>query len=257
MSAQNRVCRLCHKPNKFARSHIISRSFFLKIRGQYKHAVEVNLDAKRMAVFRQAGNYDQQILCLECESKFNALDTYGYQVLGKTDVRWPILSQRNVGTVEAYRVVGCDTDKLRKFLLSVLWRASVSSLNFYSYVRLGSAFEDEAIGKVFSPNVLPWDQFTMLISKFDDNALGAYSSMLFPPMLNRDPLGTNYYTLYLPGLKIIIKVDHRPTPEFWWLSAIQHPSQFELMRLHGHLVRVEWGYLQQMAAKLQGKRMPR
>jgi|SRR5271165_2606356 len=172
-----------------------------------------------------------------------------------TDLSRPILSHGVAGTVEAYRVVGCDTDKLRKFILSVLWRASVSSLDFYSYVQLGSLFEHEIIDKVFSPNVLSWDDFTIIISKIDDNALGPYSNMLFPPLPIRDAVGVKFYSLYLPGLKIAIKVDHRPTPTYWWVSAIQHPSQFTMFRLYGTRVSAEWGYLQHMAGKLRRERI--
>jgi hypothetical protein len=136
MSTENTLCRLCHKPNKFANSHIIPRSFYPKIRGPYKYAIEVNLDAKKLSTFWQAGNYDKQMLCVECEPKFGALDTYDFRILGKPDLSRPILSYGSAGTVEAYRVVGCDTNRLRKFILSVLWRASVSSLDFYHYVHL-------------------------------------------------------------------------------------------------------------------------
>jgi hypothetical protein len=246
-----KVCRLCHKPNKFANSHIIGRSFFRKIRGPFKHAVEVNLDAKQISTFRQAGCYDDQMLCLECEPKFSELDTYGFKVLGRPDVSRPTLSHGLAGTVEAYRIVGCDTDKLRKFILSVLWRASVSSLEFYDYVRLGPAFEQEIIHKVFSPDRLSRDDFTICVSKFDQNALGPYSGVLFPPLPHRDVTGMNCYSLYLPGLKIAIKVDHRPTPAFWWISAIQHPSEFTMPHLYGKRVETEWGFLQHMMERLR------
>jgi hypothetical protein len=191
------------------------------------------------------------MLCVECEPKFSALDDYGFKALGNPDVSMPIFSHATGGTVEAYRVVGCDTDKLRKFILSVLWRASVSSLKFYNYVRLGPAFEHEIIDRVFSPDVLPWDEFTMCISKFDDNALGPYTDILWPPMPHRDVAGLNFYSLYLPGLKIAIKVDHRPTPAFWWLLAIQHPSEFIMPRLYGVRVRPEMDFLQHMVEKLR------
>jgi hypothetical protein len=250
MSAGNLLCRLCGEPNKFVKSHIIGRSFFPLIMGPFKHAIEVDLDAKTKACL-QAGNYDKQMLCEKCEPKFSQLDNYGHKLLRNPDLSRPILSHSTGRTVQAYRFVGCDTDKLRKFVLSVLWRASVSSLDFYSYVRLGPVFELEIIEKVFSPDVLPWDEFTILISKIDDNALGPYGNMLFPPVPLRDPVGINFYCLYLPGLKITIKVDHRPTPFYWWVSAIQHPSQFEMMRLYGSLVSAEWGYLKHMSEKLR------
>lgn len=91
----------------------------------------------------------------------------------------------------------------------------------------------------------------MFISKFDDNALGPYTNIMFPPMPLRDVTGLNFYSLYLPGIKIGIKVDHRPTPFFWWVSAIQHPSQFLMPRLHGDRVRAEMGYLQHMVERLR------
>jgi hypothetical protein len=159
-----------------------------------------------------------------------------------------------LSTVKAYRVVGCDTDKLRKFVLSVLWRASVSSLDFYDYVHLG-VFEGEIIDKVFSPDALPWDEFSMIISKIDDNALGPYSNILFPPLPHRDVTSLNCYTLYLPGLKICIKVDHRPTPSFWWISAIQHPSQFTMMRSYGDRMRHERAFLQHMLERVQREKI--
>src|ERR1700740_2396640 len=36
MSTRNLVCRLCDKPNKFANSHSIPRSFFLKLKRPFK-----------------------------------------------------------------------------------------------------------------------------------------------------------------------------------------------------------------------------
>lgn len=190
------------------------------------------------------------MLCVECEPKFSALDTYGFKVLGHPDLSRPILSHGSAGTVEAYRVVDCDTDKLRKFILSVVWRASVSSLDFYDYVRLGPAFEQEIIDKIFSPDPLPWDEFSMIILKIDDDALGPYGNILFPPLPHRDVSGLNCYTLYLPGIKICIKMDHRPTPAYW-MSAIQQPSQFTLIRSYGDRVRHERAFLQHIVERLQ------
>ena len=174
---------------------------------------------------------------------------YGFKVLGHPDLSRPILSYWTAGNVEAYRIVGCDTDKLRKFILSVLWRASVSSLDFYDYVQLG-AFEDEIVGKIFSPDPLLWDEFSMIISKIDEDALGPYSNILFPPLPHRDVTGLQCYSLYFPGVKICIKMDNRPTPAYW-LTAIQHPSQFTLIRSYGDRVRHERAFLQHIVERLQ------
>ena len=61
----------------------------------------------------QAGVYDDEILCRNCESRFSDLDTYGWKILGDLDLSQPYLDP-------GFQLVGytidCDTDKLRRFI---------------------------------------------------------------------------------------------------------------------------------------------
>lgn len=82
---------------------------------------------KAAGTFHQASVYDSEILCEECEKKFSEFDRYGWEILGPMAVDRPPPGL-NLGN-DVYKI-DCDTDKLRRFILSVLWRASVSKSSF-------------------------------------------------------------------------------------------------------------------------------
>jgi hypothetical protein len=65
----------------------------------------------------------------------------------------------------AYRVF-CHTDKLKRFILAVLWRASVSTHSFYSYVSLGP-YESILRARIFDPAPLAMDEFPTSVLHFD------------------------------------------------------------------------------------------
>jgi hypothetical protein len=98
----------------------------------------------------------------------------------------------------------------------------------------------------FPPRLQPPDQVWSIRGIETKVAGSAVDSSEVRSMLSldaRDVTGLNCYTLYLPGIKICIKMDHRPTPMYWML-AIQHPSQFTLIRSNGDRVRHEGAFLQ-------------
>src|ERR1700674_3029575 len=101
------------------------------------------------------------MLCLECEGKFSDFDSYGWKILGELDLSTPYL--------ENFQLAGywmaCDTDKLRRFILSVLWRASVSECNFYDRANLGLRQERQAIERIFDPTLLTLEEYPTLIFK--------------------------------------------------------------------------------------------
>lgn len=83
---------------------------------------------KVAGTFHQAGVYDSEILFEECEKKFSEFDRYGWEILGPMAVDGPPPGL-NLGN-DVFKI-DRDTDKLRRFILSVLWRASVSKNPFY------------------------------------------------------------------------------------------------------------------------------
>ena len=161
---------------------------------------------------KQAGLYDPAILCEECERRFSSWDAHGFSVFGSLEGK-PI-HRTLEGFPCAYELAG-DFRLLEFFVLSMLWRASVSSDSFFSNVSLGPYEEvlrrilltaDPHIPKAFS---------VMCIHNPDSLYPGAF----FRP-LRAKVNGVRYYRFYIPNVMFVIKVDSRPFPEEFQVIAL-------------------------------------
>jgi hypothetical protein len=200
-------CYCSRQPEKFVKAHVIPRSFFKLVKKEASYSAFFQAREERIRTdFHKAGIYDSEILCADCEAQFTNWDTHGFEVLSKVS-----------GDDEAVRtsegiVCGVIPRELvyqtfKTFLLSVLWRASVST-HLFAQVDLG-----------------PHEPRIRSILKVNE-ALNAeeYSTMLFLPAGQpfRDTIlmpwrsrvdGVCFYRLYFPNVIVMIKVDKQATPD--------------------------------------------
>jgi hypothetical protein len=224
---------MCDQTKRLIKAHIISRKFYEQIRGRDKYAVMVNANksVKEAGTFYQAGIFDREILCEECERKFSALDDYGWQILGNTSLTNPL--DDDDGTF-AYKI-DCDTDKIRRFLLSVLWRASVSGHEFYSRVRLGP-YEGAIKNRLFDGSPLRADDFPTTAMRSDTDALRRFRGMLFQPLRERY-YGLITHVLYLPpDLKFNIVTGRGNFPPIFRSLLITEPDHFHVFEVPKELM---------------------
>lgn len=121
------MCKLCLKEGKLQNSHIIPE-FFYKPLYDEKHRFHVlsNMKAKRNTRLQKGAR--EKLLCKDCENKFSFFERYVSHVFNGIK---PIESEKK-GVFVYFK--GYDFNKLNKFALSILWRAGVSKLPFYSEV---------------------------------------------------------------------------------------------------------------------------
>jgi hypothetical protein len=244
------VCKLCGERKRLVKSHSIPRRFFKGIKGGAQHAVfyDGSITAKREATYLQAGIYDDDSLCEGCEAKFSEWDRYGGEILDSPCLDHPLPEFDN----RAYSV-NCDTDKLRRFILSVTWRASISRNPFYSYVNLGP-YEDKIKDRIFDPTPLDPDEFPIVISHFNQADFGVDSQMLFPPLRERRQDGLNIRVLYLMNLKILIHIDKRASAYTVGPFVIRQPEHFLMLELPTKLMR-EQEFVSAMMRRRQAMRV--
>lgn len=86
---------------------------------------------------RQSGVYDTNILCGNCDNKvLGRLERYASLVLyGGIELTIESMADRNKSSY--VKVNGIDYRMFKLFLLSILWRASVSNLPIFKNVNLG------------------------------------------------------------------------------------------------------------------------
>jgi hypothetical protein len=205
-------CRFCNQEKPaLAKAHIIPRSFFKSVRGKGKYSVEMRVSEKAVKEkYHQAGNYDSRILCEECERKFSLYDAHGHSVFTK------VFEERRIyrdpaGRDCAYFLPDVDFRLLKLFVLGVLWRASVSSLDLFSNVDLGRHHEHTIKSLIFSGTIEGADHYQFFCLHQRDNP---HSNVILPPWKRRMD-SINYIQLYLPNIQIVVKMDQRPLPEIF------------------------------------------
>lgn len=200
---------MCGENKPLINAHIIPRTFFEVLRGGGNYTVLVEPKADKQSKFLQAGDMDPEILCAECDNKFSALDDYGFKILGVPQPKCRYINPATGNEVGS--VIECDTDKLRRFVLAVLWRASISKR--WDTVSLG-LHEAKVLERIFDVTPLLVDEYSIIIHRLDSSALGDFKLAIFPPIRAKFE-GINVYFFYLSGLRILIKVDRRNFKATW------------------------------------------
>ena len=110
-----------------------------------------------------------------------------------------------------YRISTYDYNKLKLFFLSVLYRASISTQQFYDKIKL-RPYEDVFREMILSGNSDKNNDYPVILTRFTDD-YGKYS--LRGPVTQRVPgFGINTCRFHLPPFIALIKVDQRPlSPE--------------------------------------------
>jgi hypothetical protein len=124
-----------------------------------------------------------------------------------------------------YTLLGADYAKLKLFVLSVVWRASISSNPFFANVNLDAATNDAIKARLLSADPGSVTDFTVRVAQYHSIDI---------PMAAFEPReqvidGIHYVVLYLPGYKILVQVDQKPLPADH--DAVLTPGKPVIVRL--------------------------
>ncbi len=125
------VCALCRLPSKIVVSHIIPKFVYKPMRkGGEKRFHELS-SCFSHSIHRQDG-FKEKLLCEVCEGKFGDWERYASAVIQR------ILSSSFPSVDSFLTFDDLKYDDFKLFQLSVLWRASVSNIDIFNQVDLGS-----------------------------------------------------------------------------------------------------------------------
>ena len=202
------LCKGCGQDKDLIKAHVIPEAFFRGLRHEKNHP-RIITDVQGVYPKKAPiGVYDKEILCLECEGIFANLDDYGQSTLLQNSGR--IEELKRGAELLGYAIRDIDLDLFKLFLIGVLWRASVSSHDFYAKVKLGP-YEKRIKDVVWNRLALGVGEFSYVMSRFKDDKLGK-------TMLNPHPerwYGVKYYRIYMFGYVVHIKVDKLRTPNLF------------------------------------------
>jgi hypothetical protein len=157
------------------------------------------------------GVYDDSILCRECDNDLIGIwDHYAHGLLST-----PLEQYGEVDELYAkgfYEITGFKYEQLQLFFLSLLWRAHVTTQNFFSQVALGPwADQIATILRSAQPDS-PNDLSVVLIRFYVNDEEDAALAHLGAAPVKSKGAGLNFYQFRLADYAALIKVDKRSFP---------------------------------------------
>ena len=123
-------CKLCKTGKDLRNSHIIPEFQYAPLYDPKHRFVVLSTDSKRKERLEQKG-FREKLLCGACETKLSRWEKYAQKVIFKNETHL-------VGKNEAAcRIGGIKYADFKLYLLSLIWRMGVSSLEMFSDVSLG------------------------------------------------------------------------------------------------------------------------
>lgn len=195
-------CRLCHKERDLCNSHIISEAFYNGLYDNKHRALPIKAEDNNLRLI-QKGIYEK-LLCTECEKKISKWESILKQDLidiGNRNSNFLRITKR---TAKIYQIENIKYREFKFAVLSLLWRMSVSSNDFFESYSLGPY--EEKLRKTLNNELLPTErQYPILVSRYELG--GVFHSELilgFPPCKYENNFTAQQFIIWGHGFTIFV-----------------------------------------------------
>ncbi len=207
------TCKLTGAVGPGVEAHIIPRALY-QLGGEMGTIVYIDGDNYREGRMPM-GEYDTTIVTIEGEKYFSDCDAYAARFFlnsrGENDGKVGHLICGDDGAPLAWTLGPevADKDLIRRFCMSILWRASVSNRPFFDGVNVG-VHEPRLRDLILKGEVGDPSDFSIILGRWIDTP--EHGRPIQKPHIDgaEDVSG---YRFYLPHFSFFIKVDDRPLPE--------------------------------------------
>jgi len=221
---KNITCKLTGLVGPPVKAHIIPESFYLFSKNNRKPSRLISLDDSSKVTPSPKGIYDKTILIDQGERYFSDCDKYAYELLIKRGKDAKCYHDgRQVYVLELFEY---NYNLLKLFVLSILWRSSISSQAFFSNVRLGHRHEDELRTRILENDVGGVDDYTTIFTFYED-VPGSGFGIISPWSERREKV--RFYKFQLAYWIVFIKVDQQKCPEVMKSIALSPDSPFRAL----------------------------
>lgn len=212
------LCKICEKQEAICKSHIIPKNFYKRIQGDTKGLNPYDHNFQKHGPHLQAGLWEQGILCRKCDGMIGNYDKYAYHVL-PAGLKRSQIHQRPQG-LRTFILDPINVRHFKLFLVSLLWRMSVSKDKLFSMVKLG-IYENRFLKILKNPKA--WEMIPVEVV-FIHFVPPWFDKILLSPH-NMDFDGVQTIWVFLPPWKLVVKVDDKAYSDLWDQFRIREDRQ--------------------------------
>lgn len=196
------LCKLCQNEDTLCqKSHIIPKKIWDYVKGEEKNAWIFTKENKPSQT--QNGLHEPNILCNCCEQIIGSYEKYGQELIKKLENNQYDSNIIMKDKIKYFQINDYDYINFKLFLLSILFKISISNQDFYSNLSLGK-WENKLRSSILSNNPGEKYDFATCIRRFE----GKEAYLITNPVRSRYG-SINYCEYRLANYFVIIKVDKR------------------------------------------------
>jgi hypothetical protein len=144
------LCKFCGEQKLLIKAHIIPEWMYEPLYDEKHKIFSFSSSGNPKKIKRpSSGEYEKNLLCSICDNKMGAFEQYG-SLIFKGGGNKPIsIKTENGDRVAIHHISGLNYKLFKLFLLSLLWKASISSRETYKNLKISSD-EEERIKEMIS-----------------------------------------------------------------------------------------------------------
>jgi len=204
------TCLLCSKDEMLTKAHIMPDSMnreLRKVLGDDPNSPMLTIEKATGQTKRYPmGTYDKTIICGPCDGSFSPWEKHATDILF-AEHAWADLTLDGSQRPVCYTLMNAEYKSLKLFVLSMLWKTSVSTQKFCAGVNLPVATVERLRTMLLAGDPGSARDFPVRICQFYNMDVGiSFES-------HEETIdGLDHVVMYLPGYKLLVKVDQKRVP---------------------------------------------
>lgn len=173
------ACKLCQQKDDLRDSHIIPEAFWEGLYDGKHRALPISMDEPNLNLIQKG--FREKLLCRDCENKLSKWESILKRDLVDIGNQKSKFLTINYIDEKFFKVEGIRYKEFKLAILSILWRMSVTSEQFFNSYRLG-IYEEKLRQKLLNEDVPNEKEYPIMVSRYEIDGV-FYPELLlgFPP----------------------------------------------------------------------------
>lgn len=168
----NTQCKLCLKEKPLVKSHVIPDFMYKGMFNDEHYLIKINTNNIDQGRKIHTGSFDKSILCFECDTKIiGKYETYANDIMYLNNSEIKKYERMGEDGLQDILITNINYTKFKLFLLSILWRAHISSRDDFKCVDLGKMHAERIRLMILNNDAKGIDDYATSIMYLKNNSL--------------------------------------------------------------------------------------